>query len=464
MRLEAGEAAVGAARRLCRGGRVRGAVRLRSRPALRRVRGRRGSTSGTWCRRSGTRCTGTSSRRRRCTGISTAGSAPTSTRSCVLLAPLFWISVEPGDPARRCRRSRWPAVRSRSSGSRASISTRRARARSSRSPISSIPATQFNAFTIGGRLPRRSRSRCRSCSTRSGSSTRTGSSRSRSSRCSPSRRRRRSRSRSAASGSGTRSGEGTGCSVSACSRRDSLVTLFNFLWVIPHFSPTGVQPFAGRYAAVGGTPQGMAHKLFTDPMAFVHAVASGHKAGYRRSAARAVPRPLAASSRCSCSGPCPTWRSTCSRATRTRPRFNSSTPRGSFRSSLRRASSAQRASSAGRWTFRCGASPATAAVAIYSPIYLGASDVRALGSPLVSAKAHAVSLIPNGVPVSASNQLGGHLSERRYIYTFPYVRRARWIVVDLNDWSYPDVARLQASDPEVRGEQERGGSSTPRTA
>ena len=44
-----------------------------------------------------------------------------------------------------------------------------------------------------------------------------------------------------------------------------------------------------------------------------------------------------------------------------------------------------------------------------------------------------MSLIPDGVPVAASNQLGGHLSERRYIYTFPYVRRARWIVVDSND-------------------------------
>jgi hypothetical protein len=42
--------------------------------------------------------------------------------------------------------------------------------------------------------------------------------------------------------------------------------------------------------------------------------------------------------------------------------------------------------------------------------------------------------------VSASNQLGGHLSERRYIYSFPYVRRARWIALDVHDATYIDKA------------------------
>jgi hypothetical protein len=42
-------------------------------------------------------------------------------------------------------------------------------------------------------------------------------------------------------------------------------------------------------------------------------------------------------------------------------------------------------------------------------------------------------LIPAGVPVSATNLLGGHLSERRYSYMFPAVGRAQWIVVDAND-------------------------------
>jgi hypothetical protein len=75
----------------------------------------------------------------------------------------------------------------------------------------------------------------------------------------------------------------------------------------------------------------------------------------------------------------------------------------------------------------------TALVAILSPINRLGHDVRALGSPLASAKAHALGLIPDGVPVSASDELGGYLSQRRYIYTFPSVGTSRWIVVDRND-------------------------------
>jgi uncharacterized membrane protein len=210
------------------------------------------------------------------------------------------------------------------------------------------------------------------------------------------------------------------------------VTLFNLLWVIPHFSANGADPFAHRYSAVGGTPRGMAHKLFTDPMAFVHAVSSGHKVfyvvvlfvpflglwlfepllllgavpelaidllsshGYQTSigyqyTAGIVPFVVAASILGAA-------------------RF----PRHSLRLSL--------------WVL-----VATGLFAILSPINRVAADVRELGSPAVSAKAHALSLIPARAPVSASNGLGGRLSARRYIYTFPSVRRAGWIVLDTTD-------------------------------
>jgi hypothetical protein len=85
----------------------------------------------------------------------------------------------------------------------------------------------------------------------------------------------------------------------------------------------------------------------------------------------------------------------------------------------------------------------TGAVAVLSPMLVLTADIGALGSPVVSAKAHAVSLIPTGVRVSASNQLGGHLSERRYITTFPFGVRSRWIAVDINDSSYHDPARFK---------------------
>jgi hypothetical protein len=44
--------------------------------------------------------------------------------------------------------------------------------------------------------------------------------------------------------------------------------------------------------------------------------------------------------------------------------------------------------------------------------------------------AQAVAMVPAGARVSAGNQLGAHLSERRRIYTFPVVRDADYVVVD----------------------------------
>jgi uncharacterized membrane protein len=41
-----------------------------------------------------------------------------------------------------------------------------------------------------------------------------------------------------------------------------------------------------------------------------------------------------------------------------------------------------------------------------------------------------VGLIPANAVVSATNSLGAHLSARRRIFSFPYVRGAQWVVVD----------------------------------
>ena len=58
------------------------------------------------------------------------------------------------------------------------------------------------------------------------------------------------------------------------------VSLVDFMVIIPHYSPTGASPFAGRYEQVGGTPTGILHKAVSDPIAFVHAVATTHKLIY----------------------------------------------------------------------------------------------------------------------------------------------------------------------------------------
>jgi uncharacterized membrane protein len=216
-------------------------------------------------------------------------------------------------------------------------------------------------------------------------------------------------------------------------------TLFNFLWVIPHFSSDAQGAFADRYRAVGGTPRGMVHKLFSDPMAFVHAVATGHKAFYL--AVLLVPflglwlfQPLLAL------GAVPDLAINLLSADK-----NQTSLQFMYTAGIVPFLFAATILGAARFRHKkvdlsLWALVGAACLSLYSPIYYGSADVRALGSPLVAAKSHALGLIPAGVPVSATNELGGHLSERRRIYTFPKVLGSNWIIVDRNDETYLDVA------------------------
>jgi hypothetical protein len=54
------------------------------------------------------------------------------------------------------------------------------------------------------------------------------------------------------------------------------------------------------------------------------------------------------------------------------------------------------------------------------------------------AAVRAVALIPANAAVSSTNGLGAHLSERRRIHSFPVVRDADWVAVDLKRASYLD--------------------------
>jgi uncharacterized membrane protein len=52
--------------------------------------------------------------------------------------------------------------------------------------------------------------------------------------------------------------------------------------------------------------------------------------------------------------------------------------------------------------------------------------------------ARELNLIPTDAPVSATNALGAHLSERKRIFSFPYLRGADWVVVDAQKPSLGD--------------------------
>ncbi len=216
------------------------------------------------------------------------------------------------------------------------------------------------------------------------------------------------------------------------------LTLFDFEWVIPHYAPHGVDPFTGRYSAVGGTPGGILHKLFSDPGAIVHAVATGHKALYL--VLLLVPflgffvfEPLLLLG----AVPDLAINLLSSKGDQTSLQFHWTAGIVPFIVAASIFGVARFKTQ--RIRFSLWILAACASIAVFSPIYFLGSDVRALGSPLVAAKEHAVSLIPPGARVSSSIQLGGHLSERRFIYTFPTIGRSRWIVVDLNDPTYGDT-------------------------
>jgi uncharacterized membrane protein len=223
-----------------------------------------------------------------------------------------------------------------------------------------------------------------------------------------------------------------------------VLTLFNFLWVIPHFSPTGANPFAGRYVAVGGTPKGIAHKLVTDPTAFVHAVATGHKATFL--ALLLIPflglwllEPLVMLG----AVPDLVIDLLSSKGEQTTISYQYAAGIVPFVVAASIFGAARFKRRSGRLSLWVLA--AVACTAIYSPILVLIKDVPDLRAPVAAAQTRALDLIPNAAPVSASNLLGGYLSERRYISTFPYVARARWIIVDANDQSYGTKAQARSA-------------------
>jgi uncharacterized membrane protein len=76
-----------------------------------------------------------------------------------------------------------------------------------------------------------------------------------------------------------------------------------------------------------------------------------------------------------------------------------------------------------------------------------------------AAARRALAVVPDGAPVSATNALGAHLSDRRRIFSFPVLQAATWVIVDEQRLTFLDslepgrskaaLAKLQ-SDPRWR--------------
>jgi uncharacterized membrane protein len=219
------------------------------------------------------------------------------------------------------------------------------------------------------------------------------------------------------------------------------VFLVNFLFIIPHFSRSGVDPFADRYGRVGGTPRGVLHTVITDPLAFVHAVATWHKLIFL--VLMFVPflglwllEPLLLL------GAIPDLAINLlsSKPEQTTIQFHYTAGILPFLIAASIFGAARLKRNADRTSFFVLAG--AACLALYSPIYFAGHDLRlsASSNPAHEAKAHALGLIPSGVPVGASNQLAGYLSARKRLLVFPYLRESKWVIIDKNDPTYGDLA------------------------
>jgi uncharacterized membrane protein len=218
--------------------------------------------------------------------------------------------------------------------------------------------------------------------------------------------------------------------------------------VIPHFAPHGVSPFEHRYDAVGGSAAGILKTLFTHPLRIVEAATDWRDLAFVAmllAPLLALPlgAPLAALAAL------PELGLDLLSSTRTQtsihfqytativPALVASAVLGAAR--LRRAG--LRVPAAVVVVAALAANFALGAI----PLWRAFPGGETLGSREAHVSAHdrvaarAVALVPSGAVVSATNSLGGHLSARRRILSFPLVTGASWIAVDKRHPSWFDV-------------------------
>jgi uncharacterized membrane protein len=216
------------------------------------------------------------------------------------------------------------------------------------------------------------------------------------------------------------------------------------LWlgiVMPHFREGAEPAFYGRYNAVGGSPAGIVETAVTDPLALAEALTHRRDLLYLvelglplaglfllapLALIAAVPELLA--------------NLLSSVSNQTSIRFHYTAPITPFLFAAAILGAAQ---------FRRRREVAAAILAFSLVAGIAIGPLRAGEFAPERRSTHdrvaeqAVALIPPDAPVSSTNGLGGHLSERRRIHSFPVVRDSEWVAVDLKRASYLD----RRSDP-----------------
>ncbi len=213
------------------------------------------------------------------------------------------------------------------------------------------------------------------------------------------------------------------------------VMLVDLYAVVPHFAG-GPSVFYDRLASVGGSPSGVARTLFTDPERIWSAVTTG--ADVRYLVVLLVPlvalwmfepllvlaaAPVLALNLLSDFGP----------MTSVRYQYVSAIVPCLFAAAAIGVGRLD-----GRWAL-IATSAVLGLVALFAltgPI----PDLDTYGASTkpsdakVAALRRAVALVPPGVPVSASNDLGAHLSDRARVFSFPLRKEADWVAVNASEW------------------------------
>jgi uncharacterized membrane protein len=222
--------------------------------------------------------------------------------------------------------------------------------------------------------------------------------------------------------------------------------------IVPHFHPGEGSPFAGRYAGAGGTPTGILENAVTDPGLVIREATQGRDLGYLLDlllplAALPLLAPLAALTAL------PEIAANVLSETRTQTsihfHYTATAIPGLVAAAIFGA--ARIRPHLGRWSHRLPHAAVVVALlagVAYGPLplwrhvplgeHVGARDH--IQSRRDRAARRALALIPPGAPVSATNTLGAHLSERRRVFSFPVLGEARWLAVDSKRLSYRDAA------------------------
>jgi len=203
--------------------------------------------------------------------------------------------------------------------------------------------------------------------------------------------------------------------------------------VMPHYRDGDSPAFYDRYDAVGGSPAGILETAVTDPLVLLEAITDGRDLTYLIQLALPLAGLFLAAPLILVAAVPEVAASLLSDvATQTSIEFHYTAPVVPFLV-------AGAVFGAARFP---RVAPLVPAAALAGALVLGPLWAGELRPDRMSAHdrvaARAVELVPPDAPVSATNGLAAHLSERRRVFSFPVVREARWVAVDLRRASYLD--------------------------